>query len=527
MQKSRNCSSNRLQLFSILLLILGIYFRFTNLDLKIYWQDEIATSLRISGFSLYSLYQQEFNGNLIGIEHLHQYMGISPDRNLVEVAKALIGNPEHTPLYYLLARFWAQILGYSVGVMRSLPALISLLSFPAMYWLCLELFGSAVVGWVAIALLSVSPIHILYAQEARPYSLWILTILLACAALLRAIRLNTKTSWGLYALILALAFYTHILSGLVALIHLSYILNTQRFRFSRIVKNYLIASGVSILAFLPWILIILWQKHAFKSNIAWASAPYDSFVISKQFLLGLVSLFFDPSGSIIWRVHQGFDNPLSFIIRIPFLVLIGYALYFVAYKRRSKSTFFILTILGATSLTLLFPSLLLGLPIANKIRYQLPFFIGIELAVAYLIATKLKSRRLSQRQIGQFLLGLIIASGVVSCTLSSQAFVWWNKEDGYTNLQVAQILNQAEKPLLISNDWVSNIFALSYLLNSQVNLLLFDELEELMIPEGFTETFFLKLPDNLREKMHREKKYTFRLVEPSYLQLWKLQKSTP
>lgn len=45
-----------------------------------------------------------------------------------------------------------------------------------------------------MALIAVSPFHVLYAQEAREYSLWTVTILLSSAALLRAMRVKTKLS---------------------------------------------------------------------------------------------------------------------------------------------------------------------------------------------------------------------------------------------------------------------------------------------------------------------------------------------
>jgi len=69
-----------------------------------------------------------------------------------------------------------QWFGSSVTVTRGLAALISLFVFPCIYWLCLKLFKS---GWMAMALVAVLPIHVVYAQEAREYSLWPAAILLS------------------------------------------------------------------------------------------------------------------------------------------------------------------------------------------------------------------------------------------------------------------------------------------------------------------------------------------------------------
>ncbi|HBL09898.1 MAG TPA: hypothetical protein DD379_00330, partial [Cyanobacteria bacterium UBA11162] len=194
----------------IVILILGIGLRFWNIDKSFYWGDEVRTSLRASGYTKEEI-QQSYDGQIIDVESLRKYQFPNPEKDLNDTVKALMSRPEHPPLYYLMARFWMQGFGDSVGVIRSLSALISLIAFPAIYWLCLELFESPVVGWTAIAIIAVSPLHILYAQEARQYSLWTVAILLSSAALLRAIRLKRKIDWGIYTLTLTLGMYSHLL----------------------------------------------------------------------------------------------------------------------------------------------------------------------------------------------------------------------------------------------------------------------------------------------------------------------------
>jgi uncharacterized membrane protein len=218
-----------LRLLIVIILGLGIFFRLVNLDRKVYWQDETATSLRIAGYAKTEFVQQAFNGQVISVEELQRkYQSLNSEKSWRDTFQAFAGRPEHSPLYYLMARFWAQWFGSSVAVMRSLPALISLLAFPSIYWLCLELFESPSVGWMAIALIAVSPVHVLYAQEAREYSLWIVAILCSSAALLRAIRLKTNYSWAIYVATVTLGLYSHLLFVLVALGHGIYIVATSQ-----------------------------------------------------------------------------------------------------------------------------------------------------------------------------------------------------------------------------------------------------------------------------------------------------------
>lgn len=121
-----------------------------------------------------------------------------------------------------------------------------------------------------MGLVAVSSLHVLYAQEARPYSLWPALILLSCASLLRAMRLETKLSWSIYAVANILGFYTHLLSLLVALGHGIYLVGTQGLRLDKKVVIYLIASAGSLLDFLPLMGILLVNIRAAAGSINWA-----------------------------------------------------------------------------------------------------------------------------------------------------------------------------------------------------------------------------------------------------------------
>ncbi len=166
-----------LKVVVIILIGLAILFRFSNLGEKIYCSDENWTSVAISGHTLAELQQEvSHSKDIIPITTLNKYQHINPDRDVADTVNYLItSDPHHPPLYYVMVRLWAQVFGDSPTGVRSLSAIISLLIFPGVYWLCLELFDSAIVGWVAMALFAVSPLQFYFAQEARQYSLWMLS----------------------------------------------------------------------------------------------------------------------------------------------------------------------------------------------------------------------------------------------------------------------------------------------------------------------------------------------------------------
>ncbi len=227
---SKSIQNGRLHLISlkfliVVILITGIFFRFTNLDRKVYSFDESITSLRISGYTWTEMVQQDFQGKTISVEYLQgKYQQINPEKKWLDTVKGLATEePQLSPLYFILARFWVQLFGPQVAVVRSLSAWISLLVFPSIYWLCWELFRSESVGWMAVTIVAVSPFHVLYAQEARPYMMFAVLVLLSNAILLRALAKPSKrialqnsptTSklskavWSIYAIALTLGLYS-------------------------------------------------------------------------------------------------------------------------------------------------------------------------------------------------------------------------------------------------------------------------------------------------------------------------------
>jgi len=189
----------------------GIFFRFAHLGQKAIWYDEAFTSLAISGHTVAEVRQEISNERVIPVAALDKYQHLNPDRGINYTVRYLMtSDPQHPPLYYAMVRLWAQVFGDSAAGVRSLSAAISLLIFPSVYWLCLELFESPIVGWVAIALMAVSPLEIFLAQEARQYGLWMVTILVSSAALLKTLRQETFWNWAIYAFTLAVGLYTFI-----------------------------------------------------------------------------------------------------------------------------------------------------------------------------------------------------------------------------------------------------------------------------------------------------------------------------
>ena len=503
-----------LRLLITFILVLGIFFRFFNLDRKVYWYDEAFTSLRISGYTQTELIEQVFKGHEIGIEDLQKYQRPNPEKGLIDTIYGLaVEEPQHSPLYYMTARFWVQMCGNSVTITRSLSALISLLVFPCIYWLCLELFKSPMTGWVAIALIAVSPFHIAYAQEAREYSLWTVAILLSSAALLRAIRLKTKITWGIYAATVVLALYSFLFSVFVAIGHGVYVVVIERFRLSKTVTAYLQASFVGLLGFVPWLVIIIINLKAVHHTTSWAAEAQ----VTPWFW------FKEWTHNLKFIVHDlGIGPYLTPII----LVLGGYSLYFLWRKTPLQVWLFILTMLVVPALGLILPDLISGGIRSITPRYQIPCYLAIQIAIAHLLATKIATASLSQRKIWQPITTILILVGLVSCAITSQAESSFTKFISGANPQIARIINKANRPLLISDSLSTNagdMLSLSHNLDPKVRILLFSEPKKPEISKDFSDVFLFRYKSFKSAQHELETQYQHK-IEPvgNISTLWRI-----
>lgn len=516
-----------LRFLIIVLLVIGVFFRFVNLDRKVYWHDEAYTSLRVSGTTQAELIQQIFDGEVVSVEDLQKYQRPNPKKGLIDTIDSLaLEDSQHPPLYYLMVRWWMQWFGNSVQVVRSLSALLSLLVFPCVYWLCLELFDSPLVAWVAIALFAVSPFHVLYAQEAREYVLWTVTILLSSAALLRAMRLKTKTSWVIYALTVALGLYSFLFSGLVVIAHAIYVFATSSCRLTKTVAAFVFASITGILIFVPWILVVITHLSQIERTTTSAQRKLPLVVMVTTWANNLVNIFVDFWRANVYFPDSHFPNlPVGPYFILFILFLVGYSLYFIYRKTEKKVGFFVLTLVAVPALALILPDLIVGGKLSARTRYLIPSYLGIQLAVAYLLAAQIISSSSSRRKLWQAITAIIITGGIVSCAISSQAETWWSKGSHY-NPRVARIINSTAHPLVVSSNDALNfgeLLSLSHLLDPKVRLQLVVEPNIPNIPDNFSNVFLFNPSKNLTSGLETKYKAKMKVVY-KLGRLWQLEK---
>jgi uncharacterized membrane protein len=195
-QRSSDKIPFALRTLLICLIVVGVIFRFVNLNHKVYWHDEVYTSLRAAGYTRSEIDQEIYQNQIIPAQSLQRFQQIKPGSTAEDTVRSLIlEDPQHPPLYFLMTRGWMQGFGdflaqtfYSpLTTFRSLPALLSLLSLPLMYALAWELFASRPASLLATAFLAVSPFDVLFAQTARQYGLLTTMVIASQWLLLRAL----------------------------------------------------------------------------------------------------------------------------------------------------------------------------------------------------------------------------------------------------------------------------------------------------------------------------------------------------
>ncbi|MDJ0679552.1 MAG: glycosyltransferase family 39 protein [Xenococcaceae cyanobacterium MO_167.B52] len=502
-----------------IVLVIGIFFRCYNIDKKVYWHDEVYTSIRVSGYNGQEIVENIFRGKIIQPQDLLKYQKITSEKTWKDTFNKLLEHPEHPPLFYLLSRGWQEIFGSSVLSSRSLSVVISFLVFPAIFWLCWELFNSANVGLIAMVLVAVSPVHVLYAQEAREYSLWTVVILVCSASFIKAIKSKKKLWYFFYSLSLILNFYISLLSILVAFSQTVYLFLLSQFRITKLLVNGLLFQLLAVIVFSPWLLVIYQNYSILQSKTSWTniSKPLIQLIVSWSLHLSSIAIDFHPLINLLIL-------PITATVVLIFTII---SIVFLYSHTQSRVYLFIICSIMIPALGLIIPDLIQGGQKSVITRYFIPSILGIQMSIAYWLGKN--KFFLNKLRLENFI--LLIMVGIISCSISAQENTWWNKTVGYHNPQIAKIINLYDKPLVISSNQdinVGNIISLSYLLEDKVRLLLTtSDKIPLVKQDGFSEVLIWNISEDSLIKFQEKNNCSVSVVEGEYYpRLWLVDFST-
>ncbi|MFN2383306.1 MAG: glycosyltransferase family 39 protein [Gemmatimonadota bacterium] len=496
--------------------LLGAALRFVNLGAKPYWYDETATSVRVSGYTWEEVDRALTDGPDLSALALQQFQRPGSSHGVWGTLRGLaVDEPQHPPLYYVLARVWVQAFGNDVATRRTLSALFSLLALPSLFWLCRELFADARAGWVAVALVALSPLHLVFAQEARATSLWTVGILLSSAALLRAVRLGTVRAWTLYAAMAVVALYTFLFSALVVIAHGVFVRLTEPPR-ATARKAWGRAAGIAALLAAPWYALVVLNQGKVRATTEWTRDGTSPGGFALSWLIALARPFLD--------VHQaepaaGLDpaHGVAYGL-IAILLVLGCAQLVRRAPRRVRV--FILCLIGLCAVPLVGADVVLTGRLSTIQRLQFPTWLGLELVVAWWLAREIgrpEGPRLRGGAIAALL--AILLAGAVSSIRYARAPTWWNK-GGRTELQQAAAphINRGSGAVVVLQDRFDAL-ALSYRLDPDVIVRRMGSLDTLRPPPAGRALWLYAPSDLLRDRLADSRRMT---PAPGVDELWRV-----
>ncbi|MEM9508846.1 MAG: glycosyltransferase family 39 protein [Cyanobacteria bacterium P01_E01_bin.35] len=566
----------------IIVLLLGLFFRWANLGHKVFWVDEIATAVRVSGYTVAEVTDDLVNQDIFTRNILFSYQAISPDKTFEDSMIALTKSPEHAPLYFILTRLWMQLWGNSLTVMRSLSVCFSLLILPSLYWLGTELFNRPLVSWLAISLMSLSPFYVAYAQEARPYSLWTVTVLMTSAAFIRAIRCNRTKSWLLYSCCLIISLYTSLFSIYVAFSQGIYLLITVDKTRLSLIKNYIIFSGMALIAFAPWIQVITSHLDLLQENTSWMRGNFNLadivavFVGTNLLIFGdlpisqasnpiqvalvliilVMAIFMGIKFYPQWKnkllkyalllscvsgifllsnyIYLDWTTIIGALVAICILSLSGYSLFYLLVNSNRDRWLFIICLMLSLPVPLVLTDIINQGQGSTAPRYLIPLQLGILIAVAYTLASKLIVSK--QQKFWQLIIVACFALGIFSNIRNYNLSPFYQKGRNVNNPAIAQIINQSSSALVIVEAAEAmDLVSLAYSLNEEVRYKVMTNKDDLALyTKSFDNTYLLKPSPNLIQKSLANKQINFQQVYKSHvfsadefpLDLWQINSIT-
>ena len=248
--------------------------------------------------------------------------------------------PEQHPLYYLILRPWLFTFGDSPVALRSLTAVFSVATVPALY-LFLRQFTDVVPALVATALFALAPFSVFYGQEGRMYSLLLFLVCVSSALWLKVLS-PRPPRWARWCYVAAAVagVYTHFFFAFVVLAHgmLGFAWPNQGGWSSRL-RGLTLPTLVGVL-YIPWMIVVLLN---FPEGQGWKgtahavfSVPYTLFRFGMGYTI--IAPNHDWQDAILAHFLADWALIFSAFLSFSFLIFLGIrAIHILGDPRRGRT----------------------------------------------------------------------------------------------------------------------------------------------------------------------------------------------
>lgn len=442
----------------------GTAFRIVHAESRIFWGDEGYTALRVSGHTM-AQFRSIFNGSVYPTATILHFQQFDPNTGYADTINGLATEePQHTPIFYVLERAWANLFGSSIPSLRAVAMIFSLIAVLAFYWMARELTNDRFVAGAAAALLAVSPIFVDYGAQAREYSLYAAMAAVTSALLLRALRLQTRTAWILYAAAAALSLYSDLLLICVLVAHGIYVAVEYR-KDVRTLRAFAVAFAAALVLFVPWIVqcVVHWN-----AIMAWQRPTLTPYPLSGF----LVKWVFNVAATL-------FDGEYASLRLAPIaaaaIVVLLYAIVSL-FRDQRRSVWLLVASLGVViTLQQILPDVIVHGHESTTARYLMPLWLALLLAVALLFGQRrLLTAGGALRALPFAAFCAIVLMEIAGSAINSTHAGWWDNNGEYPGTLIAARINDdTTSPLVVSEGHSAELYELSHYVKPQAMFLLF------------------------------------------------------
>jgi len=264
----------------------------------------VALAVRLYALDRYSFCYDEASF-LVDERGLNQIHSIS---KLLD-GEYLLKNQDYLALYnHSIVYYWQKLVGKSEFLLRLSSVLFSLLSIYMFYVLGEHIFNIKIAR-IASMLLTISPFHIYYAQELRPYAAVCFFTILAVYSFLKALDTGKKRYWFIYIFSNILNIYFHYM-GLLVLFSFCFffVFNIKKYKF--FLKPFVLVHTTIIFLLIPVFLTLYHNVQFFFHNEVypgmsdfpvWAGKPTLRHLLTtfKNFSIGYNINYYSLGGKLI------------------------------------------------------------------------------------------------------------------------------------------------------------------------------------------------------------------------------------
>ena len=333
----------------------------------------------------------------------------------------------HPPLYYILLKGWAGLVGDSLFSLRLFSVIFGILAVIAFFLFIKGVFGNNKFALFSSVLLALNSFFIQFIMEARMFTLGIFLVILSSFFLVKAIKHKNWPWWLLYALSASAGIYTHyyVFFSILAqgLFLLYWIQQESGFKFFNWLKNRNFQAGIGaylliIISFFPWLKTFLSQMGQ----------------VQESYWIPAMNIGSVPATFLKLTTGGGIDSSRFWYVLAIFMILILAAFIYALKKFESPNKWLVLLLIAVPFLGAIAFSLKISIYLDRYFIFTLPFYLILMAGAIWTI----KNNKLKN-----ILLVVAILGSLISFPIRWQR-LGVEKKPGMA--AVADYLNQQVKP---------------------------------------------------------------------------------